>query len=207
MGVRHGTCDPRLPGMGAPAVWGCLSPAGARTRKAWVERQATLARPGEGPGGEGARWSRRGPGRRGSCICTGVGWGHAGSPAWKPGSVGGGTGFPTKLASFESPPSAAANAFSPQPAKGGVWPARVRWRWPGRRNSFHFPAGCGERVPGARELGCQDAKPEGIRIALCNSFVGLSRETEGGEGLMESEADLVSEMLQRRHLQCFAEKY
>lgn len=72
-----------------------------------------------------------------------------------------------------------------------------RWRWPGRRNSFHFPAGCRERVPGARELGCQYAKPGGIRIARCNAFVGLSRETEAGEGLMESEADLGSEMLQR----------
>lgn len=61
------------------------------------------------------------------------------------------------------------------PARQGWGLAREgRWRCLGRRNSFHFPAGCRERVPGVGERGCQDAEPRGIRIARCSPFMGLS---------------------------------
>lgn len=92
------------------------------------------------------------------------------------------------------PPSAAASSLSP--ARQGWGLAREgRWRWPGQRNSFHFPPAAGN---GFQELGSSAARmpPGGTGIARCNFFVGPSGETEAGEGLVEPEADLGLEMLQ-----------
>ena len=102
-------------------------------------------------------------------------------------------------------PTAAANAFSPWPAKGGVWPARGA----GGGQAGEIPS----FSPLASENGFQELGSWASRtslgwttIARYNSFVGLSGETKAREGL-ESRADLGLEMLQRCHLQCFTVMY
>lgn len=165
---------------------------GVRARKAGVERPAELPRPGEGAGWDWGDVVRERPGKKGVLQMHRGGLGPRPESCLEAGGVGGRTGFPAERASSDQVRS---QRFL-SPARQGWGLAREgRWRWPGRRNSFHFPAGCGEQVPGLRELGCQDAAG---RDQDCRSnFVGLSRETEAGEGLMESEADLGLEMLPR----------
>lgn len=139
-------------------------------RRGWRGERSS---PGQvrGPGGAGALWSRSDPGRRGSCRCTGVSWGHAASPAGTPGGVGGGTGFPAEPASSDSAPKRGGQLFL-SPARQGWGLAREgRWRRPGQRHSFHFPPAAGD---GFQEFGSSAARmpPGGTRIATCNFFVG-----------------------------------
>lgn len=108
----------------SPLRCGAASPpAGALAGKAGVERRATLAGPGEQAGCGGARWSSSGPARRGSCGCTGVGRGHPGVLLRGRAASGKALDSQRNLLAPSQPPSAAANAFSTQHAKGRVWPA------------------------------------------------------------------------------------
>lgn len=113
----------------------------------------------------GALWSRGDPGGRGSCRYTGVSWGLAASPAWKPGSVrGGGWGrhrIPSGTCQPRLSPQVRRPALSPRPAKGGVWPARGA----GGGQAREIPSisrrlqGTGSRSSGARLPGCRREGP------------------------------------------------
>lgn len=105
--------------------------------------------------------------------------------------LGGGerrSGFPEEPARSQSAPECGGQGFLSQARQGWGLAREGRRRWPGRRNSFHFPAGCGEWVPGVREGRDQTCS--------VHPFMGLSEETEPGEGLVEAGTDLRLEMLQ-----------
>lgn len=185
-GSQRGARDPRPPGMGAPAGQSSSGPAGARPRKAGVERLEEPAGPGEGP----PVWREVGPGKAGQSRvfggCLGAGSGPCRSPAWKLGSrrrdwIPSGTcwlrvspqGRRPRL-SLPSPPRV---GFGP---RGALEVARPEKFLP-------FPRRLREPVPGARELPgvYQETQPGGTDAAPCNPFTGLSQETKVG-GLVES---------------------
>lgn len=92
------------------------------------------------------------------------------------------------LLAHSLPPSAAAKAVSPRPAKGGVWPARGAGGGQAGEIPSISPPAAGIWVPGVREGRDQTCS--------VHPFMGLSEETEPGEGLVEAGTDLRLEMLQ-----------
>lgn len=154
-----------------------------------------------GRGGEGRGSPGEAREERGLRVGNGVGREPQWESCWGSGLWGGWEGLDSQrnLLAQSQPPSAAAKAFSPRPAKGGVWPARGA----GGGQAGEIPS----ISPPAAGNGFQEFGRGGTRLARCNPFVGLSEEIEPGEGLTASGTDLGLETLQERHLQWFAVKH
>lgn len=126
-GPRAVPATPCRPGHGRPRAAEPLPAGGGATPEGGVERPAGRAGPGEGAG-EGARGSRERPGKR--WVCKGARRVAGAAPGVPLGDQddggGGGQGLDSRRNQLapSQPPIEAASAFSHQPAKGGVWPAR-----------------------------------------------------------------------------------
>lgn len=134
---------PRPPGMGAPAA------VGVPARKAGVERRAELPRPGEGPWA-GARWSRGDPGRSGGEL------GPRGESCVGARQRGGRHWIPSGTCRLRRSPQRGGQLSLPGPPRVGFGP-RGALEVARPEKFLPLPSGCRERVPGVRELGCQDA--------------------------------------------------
>lgn len=194
-GPPRGVRDPRPPGHGRSYAAEPLPAGGGATPEGGggEASQASRARGGGRGGGSG------GPGKGAVCAGAWQGSGPRRESRLETGGRGGRDLIPGGTGYIRVSPRVWRPALSrPSPPRVGFGP-RGALEVARPEEFLPFP----RWLPGVRELGCQDAEPGGTRVARCNPFVGLSREAEPGEGLVESGADLGLEVLQRWHLQWF----
>lgn len=146
----------------APLRWGA-APLGSRRHPGKRGWRGELSPPGQvrGPGRRRGETSRR----RGAFAMAGVGGRRGATPGALLGNgsgMGGAgrDGIPSGTRWLRVSPEGDGQRSLSLARQGWGLARKGRWTWPGQRNSFHFPAGCGN---GFQELGSRAASRPGPR--------------------------------------------